>query len=275
MSAPSTRIAWVTGSASGLGAALTTALLRGGWQVLASDINADGLSRTAADAGWDERRCRLVTLDVREPAQWRSHLAAVSEDWGVPTLLCNVAGYLLPGYILETPDDQIDRHLDINVKGLIHGCRVVGEAMVEAGRGHIINIASLAGVAPIPGIGLYSTSKFAVRGFSLLLAQELAPKGVRVSVVCPDAIETPMLKLQEDWDEAALTFSAPRALGTADVVRTIERLILHPRDEVLLPGWRGWLAKLGNSFPVLSRQLSAPLREKGLREQRRRHSAGR
>jgi len=266
------RFAWVTGSASGLGRALTTALLARGWRVLATDIDRDRLNAAAADSQWNPERCSLQTLDVRDPGRWRDLLSAPPEGWGRPSLLCNVAGYLLPGRVLETADEQVDRHLDINVKGLIHGSRVVGQAMADAGRGHIINIASLAGVAPVPGIALYSTSKFAVRGFSLALAQELAPAGVAVSVICPDAIETPMLTLQESWEEAALTFSGGRVLTTDEVVGNILAVIDRPCRERLLPASRGWMAKLASAFPGLAERLDKPLRRRGLRAQRRRLS---
>lgn len=267
--------AWVTGSASGLGLALTTELLNRGWRVVATDLDDQRLTAVASERGWDAERCHLEKLDVRERDQWRRCLEAVPADWGAPRLLCNLAGYLLPGRVLETPDEAVDRHLDINVKGLVFGCRTLGTAMVASGGGHIINVASLAGVAPIPGIALYSTSKFAVRGFSLALAQELAPLGVKVSVVCPDAIETPMLKLQESWEEAALTFSGGRALTTEEVVRALMGLVARPRRELLLPASRGWMAKLGNSFPGLTDLLARPLRQRGLREQRRRLSGSR
>ena len=264
--------AWVTGSASGLGLALTRTLLASGWRVLASDIDGERLQALAMEYAWPMERCRLETLDIRDPARWRELLTAASAHWEAPVLLCNVAGYLLPGKVLETGDEQVDRHFDINVKGLVHGCRVVGESMVAAGRGHIINVASLAGVAPIPGIALYSASKFAVRGFSLALAQELAPAGVQVSVLCPDAIETPMLKLQEDWEEAALTFSGGHVLSTDNVVQTILALVARPEREKLLPGGRGWMAKLGNAFPGMVDMLAGPLRRRGLKAQRRRLS---
>ncbi|MFE8070259.1 SDR family oxidoreductase [Marinobacteraceae bacterium S3BR75-40.1] len=267
-------ISWVTGSASGLGRALTGALLARGHRVVATDINMVGLERAAQADHWPVERCYLAPLDVRSAEQWQVLLGQVQSIWGLPRALFNSAGYLLPGHMLDSDDEQLDRHLDINLKGTMHGCRVLGRAMREAGQGQLINIASLAGVAPIPGIGFYSASKFAVRGFSLALAQELAPAGVQVSVVCPDAIETPMLKLQETWDEAALTFSGGQVLTTEQVTRALLRLLDKPRMEVLLPRSRGWLAKLGNCFPALQGYLAARLRRKGLAAQRARREMG-
>ena len=143
--------------------------------------------------------------------------------------------------------------------------------MIETGHGHIINIASLAGVAPISGIALYSTSKFAVRGFSLALAQELTPHGINVSVICPDAIQTPMLDLQEDYDEAALTFSGPKALTVEHIEDCLfSHVIPHAPFEVTLPWHRGVLAKIGSAFPQISMRLSNSLRKQGRKAQQKR-----
>src|SRR5205823_4569252 len=110
--------------------------------------------------------------------------------------------------------------------------------------GHIINIASMAALAPIPGISLYSASKYAVRGFSLAAAQELRAHGVYVTVVCPDAVQTPMLDAQLAHDEAAATFSGPRLLTVEEVGRAIIGQGLARRPlEIYLPPSRGWLAR--------------------------------
>src|SRR5205085_5137897 len=130
--------------------------------------------------------------------------------YGRVDVLMNVAGYLLPGYIHETSADQIERHMDINAKGLMLGTQAAARVMVRQGQGHIINIASMAALAPVPGLCCYSASKYAVRAFSLAVAQELRPHGVYVTAVCPDAVQTPMLDLQVDYQEAAMTFSGRR-----------------------------------------------------------------
>lgn len=207
-------------------------------------------------------------LDVTSPGDWKKVMDLAIKKWGKIDVLLNVAGYLLPGYIYEVPPNHIDRHVDINTKGVLYGTREAAIRMVAAGAGHIINIASLAGVAPISGISLYSTSKFAVRGFSLAIAQELREKNVFVTVVCPDAIKTPMLDLQKDYKQASMTFSGGRILTVEEVSKIVLGKVLAKRPlEILIPSHRGILAKIGNVFPTIAAILGPILRKKGLEKQ--------
>ncbi len=262
------KVVMITGSASGLGRGLTQRFLQDGYRVLATDIDFDALKTAAREDGWQTDALWLRKLDVAKKAQWQKLWGELLEKWQSIDVLCNVAAYLKPGQVRNLAHEEIDRHLQVNVCGLMYGCQLATQTMVEQGRGHIINIASLAGVAPIPGISLYSSSKFAVRGFSLALAQELKPHGVAVTVICPDAIETPMLALQEDYEDAALTFSGGRTLTVDELCEYVFHKVLPKRPvELLIPGGRGWLAKLGSAFPDLTFLLSDYLGKKGAQKQ--------
>ncbi|MBK8972037.1 MAG: SDR family oxidoreductase [Hahellaceae bacterium] len=268
------KVVILTGCASGLGLHLTQRFLDAGYRVVATDINLAGLEAQAQSRRWPTDQVRVHSLDVTSWAQWQEVWNDTLRTWKHVDILANVAGYLKPGRIHETAVEEIDRHLDINVNGLILGSKLAAEHMVPRGQGHIINIASLAGVAPIPGISLYSTSKFAVRGFTLALAQELKPLGVNATVICPDAIETPMLTLQEDYEEAALTFSGKHTLTVEQVADLILGKVLKDAPpEVLLPEWRGVLAKVGSAMPGLSFRLGNLLGKAGRSEQARRKAA--
>jgi len=265
------KVVFITGCASGVGKHLVGRFAQDGYRVLATDIDYAGLKRAASEERWPEQTVWLRKLDITQKGHWEKLMSDLFSKWQGLDVMCNVAGYLKPGRVHETELQEVDRHLDINIKGLIYGSKFAAERMVSQGSGLIVNIASLAGVAPIPGISLYSTSKFAVRGFSLSLAQELKPHGVDVSVLCPDAIETPMLDLQEDYEEAALTFSGGKTLTVNDIGDAIFSRILKQRPvEVLLPAHRGWLAKLGNTVPGISFMLSDQLGRIGASRQRKR-----
>ena len=178
-------------------------------------------------------------------------------------------GVLKPGYIYDVTAEDINLHIDINVKGVMLGSSLVSRILKTKKSGHIINIASMAGIAAIPGIALYSASKFAVRGFTLALAAEMKPFSVLVTSVCPDAVKTPMLDLQADYEEAALTFSGDEPLSAETVAKEIVANLGKENLELVFPTWRGMLAKLSSAMPDLSSMLVERLTEQGLHNQQK------
>lgn len=265
------RVALVTGCASGIGRALAHRLVETGHHLVATDIDAAGLERARAEGGWPEATCALLRLDVRDAEAWERAVDTCAERFGRIDLLFNVAGYLRPGYAHETSSEEVARHVDINLKGTIYGVQAAARRMVAQRSGHIVNIASLAGIAPIPGLCLYSASKFGVRGFSLAAGSELRKHNVFVTVVCPDAVQTPMLDLQVDYAEAALTFSGASPLTPDDVVAAIfERALKRRPVEVVLPESRGRLARLAGAMPGVGPWLGSVLERRGLKAQERR-----
>jgi 3-oxoacyl-[acyl-carrier protein] reductase len=263
----------VTGAASGIGSAVVARLLTAGHRVLATDVNESALASARPNDGERSGRSLTMRLDVRDPVAWRAALVKLGEAWGGIDVLFNVAGYLQPGYAHEFALEEVDRHLDINVKGVVYGTRLAAEIMVAAGSGHVVNVASMAAFAPIPGLPLYSASKFAVRAFSIAAGMELGPRGVAVSVVCPDAVATPMLDKQAHYEEAALTFTAPRVLTADEVAAALTGEVLRRRPlELALPNRRKWLARGVDLFPVLGPRVSPLFQKLGLRAQRRRRT---
>ena len=255
----------VTGCASGIGRALVDVLRQGGATVLATDRDLRALHE--ASRSWpDVEQCRL---DVTCPLAWEAAVAAARRRLGGLDALVNVAGVLTPGWAHEIPDEAVDALVDVNLKGVVHGVRAVVPGMIAQGRGHIINVASLASLAPVPGLALYSATKYAVRGYSLSIAQELRGHGIAVTVVCPDAVQTPMLDLQRGVEAAALTFSGPRVLTPREVGEAIGRALERRPLEVWLPPSRGWLAKAADLAPWSARMLDPLLRWQGRRNQRR------
>jgi NAD(P)-dependent dehydrogenase (short-subunit alcohol dehydrogenase family) len=264
------KILVVTGCASGIGRHLAGALARRGHKLLATDLDEAGLARAANEDGWPEARVRRATLDVRSEAGWDAAMALAERELGEVDVLLNVAGYLKPGWVTDLEVRDIELHFDVNVRGVILGTRAAARRMKERKRGHIVNIGSLASLAPVPGLSLYSASKFAVRGFSLAAATELERHGIAVSLVMPDAVQTPMLDLQVNYEEAALTFSGHRTLTVEDIERTIlDHVLVHRPLEVTVPMGRGFLARVANSAPALSRRLAPALAKRGKAKQAR------
>jgi len=252
----------ITGAASGIGKRLTERLLASGASVCGVDIDTAGLAALKGENLLTEK------LDVRDPVQWAALFERLEAEWGGPEVVINSAGVCRPGYVQDSTPEQVDFHFDINVKGVMHGTRFAVQHMLKHGGGHIINIASLAGIAPVSGLTLYSASKFAVRGFTLAAAQDLADTDVKISCVCPDAVATPMVDLQVDYEQAALTFSGGRILTVDQVCDVIINKVMKKQPlEVTIKAGRGFLAKISNMFPGFSALLTAMLRKKGLKKQ--------
>src|SRR5262249_40428921 len=156
---------------------------------------------------------RLRRLDVRDVADWERAIDEAVAAFGRIDVAMNIAGYLMAGWAHEASPEIVDCHLDINVKGVIFGTQAAARQMLKQnkgqGSGHIINIASMSALAPIPGIAIYTASKYAVRAFSLAVAQELRPHNIYVTAINPDAVRTPLLTPQKDI-AAAVLFSSPK-----------------------------------------------------------------
>jgi 3-oxoacyl-[acyl-carrier protein] reductase len=262
----------VTGAASGIGRALCERLLTDkGNQVCACDINYEALTQIyanhkLADAGGS---LILQQLDVRDLQQWQEVVNTVIAQWQRIDVMCNIAGVLKDNWIADIalPDD-VDLHFDINVKGTIFGTQSVVDTMRNQGSGHIINVASLAALSPVPGLSLYSASKYAVRAYSLAAGMELEKYGIAVTTLCPDAVQTPMLDQQKDKEQAALTFSGSRTLTVDEVVDAIVGPVLKKRPfEMVLPPSRGVVAKIANIFPQTTANFVDSFRKQGAKRQ--------
>lgn len=183
-------IALVTGGASGIGRALTTELIHRGARVVVADVNAAAAGELARSLG---ERASSVRLDVRDAAAFHSVIADAVLQFGRMDLLVNNAGIGVAGDAHRFHLEHWQRVLDINLHGVIHGIQAVYPRMVAQGSGQIVNVASLAGLGPAPFLLPYATSKAAVVGLSRTLRIEAAAHGVKVNVVCPSAIDTPLL----------------------------------------------------------------------------------
>ncbi len=252
----------ITGACGGLGKSLIEKLSENENNlIIATDIN--------KNYNFNKKNVIYYHLDVSNYKQWERLIQQIEKKYPIDILI-NLAGIIIPSYIYNYKKEDIDKQIDVNCKGIIYGCTVVTKYMKERKKGQIINVASLAGVAPIPGISLYSTSKFAVRGFSLAIAQELKPYNIFVSVICPDAIKTPMLDLQKDYEEAAITFSNFRYLTPEEVSNVIiEKAINKKKMEILIPWYRGYLAKFSNFVPSIINVLLPIIKKIGENHQKK------
>ncbi|MEU6978400.1 MULTISPECIES: SDR family oxidoreductase [unclassified Streptomyces] len=236
----------VTGAASGIGRATAFAFAEAGARVVAVDRDAEGAARTAemarligAPAAWGE------TADVSDEAAMEKLAAKVASEYGVVDVLVNNAGIGLTGSFFETTSEEWKRVLDVNLWGVIHGCRVFGAQMAERGQGgHIVNTASAAAFQPSRALPAYSTSKAAVLMLSECLRAELADQGIGVSAICPGIVNTAITSttrfagVTDEVEEKRRQKKASRLYGLRNyppekVADAILRAVL--RDEAVVP----------------------------------------
>lgn len=183
----------ITGAERGLGRALALALAAKGARVVASGLDRDGLERLAAAIRGEGGTALAIPCDVRDAAQVRRLAGDAAAALGGVDLLVNNAGVGLGGDIRRVSEEDWDRVLDVNLRGPVRLVQAVLPGMLQRGRGHIVNVASAAGLAA-PALWIpYAATKFALVGFSEGLAAALRPRGIAVSVVCPMWVQTEML----------------------------------------------------------------------------------
>lgn len=185
------RLAVVTGAGSGIGRATALALAGAGAEVIAADIDLDSAQATADQA----EPIHALRVDVGDAAEMEAFAAEVERDHGTPQIVVNNAGIGIGGPFLDTTLTDWERIVNINLWGVIHGCRLFGRQMVEAGvEGQILNTASMAAYTPSRLLPAYSTTKAAVLMLSECLRAELASAGIGVTAVCPGFIDTNIVR---------------------------------------------------------------------------------
>ncbi|KZP23999.1 NAD-binding protein [Athelia psychrophila] len=191
-------IALVTGSAQGIGRAISLRLADDGFDVAVNDIpsNQPALDSLVEEIKAKGRRSVAVPADVTQEEQVKEMVAKVVKDLGgLDVMVANAGICHSTGLVVDTTVENWDSHFDINVKGVFFCYKHAGIQMVAQGRGgRIIGAASVAGKRGGKGLGTYSATKFAVRGLTQSLAQELGPHRITVNTYAPGFIDTPMLQ---------------------------------------------------------------------------------
>lgn len=204
----------VTGAASGIGLALSIAMVKRGADVWLTDVNGPGVEQAAEALG---PKARWAKLDVRDALAVRAVIERVARDRGRIDYLFNNAGIGIAGAAEDLAVQHYDRIIDINIRGVVNGIAAAYPIMVAQRSGHIVNTASAAGLVPVPLLVPYSMTKHAVVGLSTSLRLEAAPHGVHVSALCPSATETPIIDCDNPSD-------LPRVAWRPNVRRYLTKL---------------------------------------------------
>ena len=207
------RVALVSGSARGMGAAHAELLAKEGAKVAVSDVRDELGAEVAERIGGT-----YYHLDVTQEQDWADVVARIGEELGPITVLVNNAGIVATNPLVETPTEEWQRVLLTNATGVFFGMRAVAKQMAAAGGGAIVNISSQAGLRGAIGLGAYTASKFAVTGITEVAALELARSNIRVASIHPALVRTPM---SEGIDIALSTgmLPIPRAGEPEEVAR--------------------------------------------------------
>jgi NAD(P)-dependent dehydrogenase (short-subunit alcohol dehydrogenase family) len=259
--------ALVTGAGRGMGLEIARRLVGRGYDVAVTDVDEANTASAAEQLG---DRAWALPLDVTDPDAVRAAAQQVVERSGSLDVWVNNAGILITGLAHQQPVDTYRKHLDVNYLGTVHGTLAAIEQMRRSGRGQIINLISLAGLAAATGIVAYSASKHAAIAFSLGTAADLRRDGlcaIQISCVCPDGVWTPMINDKLDDPNDALSFSGVM-LMPAQVAEHVERLLDKPKPVLTIPRWRGQFARFFDRHPKLSLRLTPLLMRDALRRQR-------
>ena len=247
------RTAVVTGAGSGLGRAIAAELIDRSYRVHVTDVDAGAADRVAEELGAEARG---TALDVRDEAACRGLADSIGRTESLD-LWFNNAGVFFSGPPWEQSSETRQAMLDVNVTGLMNGTIAALGPMRRAGRGHIVNVVSLAGIVAAPGEVAYSASKHAAMAFTLGTLFDLRRtgfKGIQLSAVCPDGIWTPMLEDKLDDPDAAPSFSG-RLLTAEEVAKEVGRLTERPRPILIVPRRRGPMLRFFDLFPRLGLRL--------------------
>ncbi|WP_099020640.1 SDR family oxidoreductase [Mycolicibacterium palauense] len=218
----------ITGAARGIGYATAGALLARGARVVIGDRDVPRLEaavESLAGAGPVSGH----PLDVTDPASFAEFVARARTDGGGRIdVLVNNAGVMPVGHFLEQSEQAVRTAIEVNVCGVLTGSRLVLPEMVARRGGHIVNIASLAGVVPVPGQVVYAGTKFAVVGLSTAMADEFSPHGVEVSVVMPPFTATELIA-------GTKSTGASRPVAPEVIAGAVVGVLDRPRTHVAVP----------------------------------------
>jgi NAD(P)-dependent dehydrogenase (short-subunit alcohol dehydrogenase family) len=262
-------VAVVTGAGRGFGREIARRLAGRGYAVLCTDIDGPSAERTAEEIGngaWS------MAHDVRDPEAHRA-AAAAAVSHGPLEVWVNNAGVLRTQKAWEHPDEEVRVLVEANLLGVMWGSRAAVEEMRRNGAGdcHVINIASMSALTPVPGLAVYGATKHGVLGFSESLQGDLNDAGIpiRVHAVCPDSAGTDMVRERAADPDAAIIWSAPKMLTPQEVADKVVGLLDSKKVVLVIPRSRGVVARVFGLFPNTGLKLAGPMKKLGERKRQR------
>ena len=253
MSSGDARRVLITGAASGLGKSLALRFAADGWRVAVCDLDEDRLSQTAEEIDRGGGTCMYLRADVTSEQDIEQLAESVSDHWGGLDVLVNNAGIAIAGRTDETSMEEWRRIFEVNFFGVLRTTRAMLPLIAQGG--HIINVASFAGIAAAPGLVAYNTTKAAVISFSESLRAELVDREIGVSVACPAFFKTRLMETSgapHDKTRAMVERVMERSKITADDVAEQVFASVRTRQFMLIPHADArWYWRWKRFFPEL------------------------
>jgi 3-oxoacyl-[acyl-carrier protein] reductase len=248
----------ITGAAKGIGAAAAQYVVEKGGRVAVCDIDEKSMQDLCRRLG---EAAIPVLLDVSKPEEWEQAAEHVWETFGRIDVLVNNAGIGIGGLCYELELSKIKASVDVNLLGVIYGMHFLIPRFLKQGSGHVVNVGSFAAFSPMAGLGIYSATKHAMRAFSHSCDIELADTPVGISLVCPNAVETPMLEDLGKDDKALVVFTQ-KPMPARKMAEAIVRAAEKKPHEILLPGLMGAFLRIIGLFPgLLKRSMPSALKK--------------
>ncbi|MCH8219972.1 MAG: SDR family oxidoreductase [Proteobacteria bacterium] len=253
MSSGDARRVLITGAASGLGKSLALRFAADGWRVAVCDLDEDRLSQTAEEIDRAGGTCMYLRADVTSEQDIEQLAESVSDHWGGLDVLVNNAGIAIAGRTDETSMEEWRRIFEVNFFGVLRTTQAMLPLIAQGG--HIINVASFAGIAAAPGLVAYNTTKAAVISFSESLRAELVDREIGVSVACPAFFKTRLMETSgapHDKTRAMVERVMERSKITADDVAEQVFASVRTRQFMLIPHVDArWYWRWKRFFPEL------------------------
>ena len=247
---PDRRTVLITGGGAGLGEAMARRFAAAGWTVVVADLDLARAQGVADSLGGD---ALALQMDVTSEADWQRVAEDVEDRFGTVDVLINNAGVAVGGSLEETSVEDWRWVLDIDLMGVVIGCKTFAPAMRARGAGHIINVASFAGFAAAPGINAYGTAKAGVIAMSEMLRAELADAGVEVSVLCPAFVKTRLTETMRapdsSYQKRVERWMSNSGVSAKDVAEVVYRAVEKPRFMLLTHGNTRWLYRMRRWMP--------------------------
>jgi short-subunit dehydrogenase len=255
------KVVIVTGGSGGIGSAIVNKLSFCGAKAISVYCRNLPADQTDENVFW-------IQADLARSEDWDKLLLFTLKKFEKIDVLINCAGLMEPGDFLSLQENQFRKMININFTSVLIGIKKTLTIMKKQGFGHIINIGSLGGIVPMPYSAVYSATKFALRGFSFSLAEELKGTGIKMSLITPGSVITKMLDYEAQADNSAMSFVS-KPISPEKVADAVLKVIHKPGVELIIPRSQSFGSKLLVFSPNIFSSLYKILHRIGISEKRK------